>query len=258
MSLIRVPEHRLEDLEAWTAVSAHDLAWTATTGFVRRVTEAQRELTRWLDEDRAPYISVSWGKDSVCLAHLAHLAPTDAELARVTYPHLDNPYSNLVRDAFLARWPFPYREVEVVTATPPVYREPHVLDQAWFEDVWTPAWGDALAELADYYDSYATGIRAQESRARRMRLARHGIATDVTCAPLSRWTAQDVWAYLAIHDLPVHPTYAMAYAGSLDRDWLRVDFLSLPVGQQGDRAQHEEDYLWRQEKDRDRERRAAR
>jgi len=53
-------------------------------------------------------------------------------------------------------------------------------------------------------------------------MAVHGIATERTCAPIGRWSAEDVWAYLYARGLPVHPAYAMSMGGLLDRDRIRV------------------------------------
>lgn len=65
-----------------------------------------------------------------------------------------------------------------------------------------------------------------------------GTTTRYTCAPLTRWTGDDVFAYLARGDLPVHPTYACTMGGKLDRRRLRVATLG---GWRGgpDRRAHE-------------------
>lgn len=57
---------------------------------------------------------------------------------------------------------------------------------------------------------------------RAMSIGHRGTTTQNTCRPIGRWTAVEVFAYLARHDLPVHPAYALTYGGQLDRRWLRV------------------------------------
>lgn len=246
MSLIRVPEHRPEDLQAWEEVSRYDLAHARTEGFVRRVMEAQREIDSWCAEDRDPYVSVSWGKDSVCLAHLAvqHHQRGGRRLPHLRFscPELDPPRSSLVRDSFLARFSdhLTYEEVELRLSSPPVYGGDGLVLDEWEDDVFCPAWFEAI--VRHDYDSYMMGLRADESAGRRKRLKYYGLSTDVASAPISRWTAADVWAYLAVHDLPIHPVYAMSMGGRLDRDWLRVCFQGLTDGAWKGRADWERIY----------------
>src|SRR5690606_35561412 len=36
------------------------------------------------------------------------------------------------------------------------------------------------------------------------------------------WGDAELWAYLKLHDLPIHPAYAMTMGGTLDRSRIRV------------------------------------
>lgn len=89
------------------------------------------------------------------------------------------------------------------------------------------AWPGKLAPHEDIlgdliWERYVCGLRADESRARAAGIRARGMVTKRTCRPLAHWSAVDVFAFLCREGLPVHPVYAMTYAGSLDRRWMRV------------------------------------
>lgn len=62
-------------------------------------------------------------------------------------------------------------------------------------------------------DGYFQGLRADESKARRMMAASHGATFErkkdglTVCNPLLRWTGRDIWAYIVANDVPYHPEY---------------------------------------------------
>lgn len=218
MSLLIVGAHRQEDLAAWHEAERGDRLWARSPTFRDRARTAIDDLTRFatagadaladLEEGCAPcYASISWGKDSTVLAHLvwalAEARGVEIPLVHVRDPRLEDPYTDLVRDAFLRRWPHRYHEI-VRGATGPL--------------------ADEVA-CAMATGRYVTGIRAAESAARKRRGRGHGVTSRNTCAPLCWWQGGDVFAYLALHDLPVHPAYAMSFGGALDRDRIRVDWL---------------------------------
>lgn len=164
------------------------------------------------------YASVSWGKDSVVLAHLAwRLRQDGLQVPLVWFPagQLENPDSARVRDVFLEMHPgTEYREVDAGPASPARARvgaEGHDGAQEEFE-----------AAAARLGWRYASGIRAEESRSRALRMRCHGLSTERTCAPLGWWRAEDIFAYLFAQGLPVHPAYACLLDGQLDRSEVRV------------------------------------
>lgn len=163
------------------------------------------------------YISASWGKDSVAAAHLALKAVPDAEIVWVKSVLFDTPECETVRDAFLTAHPgAAYRQIDVVMRNPkrgePGYEQHHTDPAAGHQDV--------LKE--NLTGRYVSGLRADESRIRRISIGHRGLATPNTCRPIGRWCAEDVFAYLEREGLPVHPVYAMTMGGHYDRRWLRV------------------------------------
>lgn len=163
------------------------------------------------------YISVSWGKDSVAAAHLALKAVPDAQIVWVRSLLFDTPECEAVRDVFLASHPdAPYRQIDVAMRNPkrgePGFEAHHLDPSAEHQDV--------LKE--NLAGRYVSGLRAGESRIRRISIGHRGLATAHTCRPIGRWSAEDVFAYLDREQLPVHPVYAMTMGGHYDRRWLRV------------------------------------
>lgn len=220
-----IDSHRLRpgDREAWERASAQDRSWATTPGFVRRVDDAEIELVRFAREPA--YAGVSWGKDSMVLADLcARLAPA-ITLVWIRVAH-HNPDCHAVRDAFLRRYP-ETRYLEHAVSGP---RRNRAL---------LPDLGRIVEGLGD---RYLMGIRAEENRGREMYRRIHGVATDRFCAPLIHWSAEDVYAYLAEHDLPVHPSYAMSLGGVMDRRQLRVSSIGGDRGLVYGRREWEEAY----------------
>jgi phosphoadenosine phosphosulfate reductase len=145
-----------------------------------------------------------------------------------------NPESPRVRDAFLSRFPGDYREslADYSAISPALGTDAteKAKDRIFF------------AAFAAFGSRHVSGIRADESRGRRKRMERWGLASVNALAPLGWWTAADVFGYLAVHDLPVHPSYAMLGGGRWRRDHLRVDELAGDRGAGIGRAEWEREY----------------
>lgn len=209
-----IPSDRLRpgDAEAWEAHERRDVVRLSGRAYrerLERMSEAAREaIADFLLG--GGYVGVSWGKDSVVVAHLARQVSDQIPLVWCRVGAPDNPDCEPVRDAFLARWPGVYREF---------VSEVELSDG----ELQTGARRGAYAQAAEAFgDRYVSGVRSEESRTRKLRQMVHGVASARTCAPITRWTGDDVFAYLRLHDLPIHPAYAMSRGGLLDRRWLRV------------------------------------
>ena len=50
------------------------------------------------------------------------------------------------------------------------------------------------------------------------------------------WKGADVFAYLAAHELPIHPAYGMSLGGAIERERLRVSALGGSRGAEFGRA----------------------
>lgn len=140
------------------------------------------------------YLSLSWGKQSIILAHmLYHINP------HIPCVHWSGPDANIIADfssvknRFLSRWPIKYVEFD------------HGDDDLL---------GNGQRYLVDHdLQGYVIGFAADESRARKMTLAKnddHQIATvrsALRCTPLRHWTREDYAAYIATHSIPLLSPY---------------------------------------------------
>lgn len=89
----------------------------------------------------------------------------------------------------------------------------------------------------DFAGSFV-GLRADESKGRAAHARFHGydhasaIDGKRTVCPLLGWTGQDVFAYLIVRGIPIHPYYRKAYEtgllGDADPATLRVDMTLMP------------------------------
>lgn len=197
-----------------------------------RVEQSKRALAAFTGVGRG-YIGTSWGKDSVVVADLALRVSPRWPLVWVRVEPIANPHCSLVRDAFLRRYPSArYDEIEVSARAGN--------DGEWHASG-TLEHGFSQA-AAEHGARYASGIRAEESGVRKLRVATHGLVSANTCAPIGRWSALDVWAYTVTRGLPIHPAYAMTMGGLLDPGRVRVASLG---GRRGDgmgRAEWEQRY----------------
>lgn len=216
--LIDSPRITDRDRAHWARMEHYDQALAADPALDRLADQGRAAVREFVDRhgDRA-YVSVSWGKDSVVAAHLALQAAPQTRLVWVRSRHFEMPECDQVRDAFLALHPGArYEEIEVELRNPkrgePGYDTRHLDPHADHQDV--------LKEQLT--GPYISGVRAEESRTRRISVAHRGLVTAGTCRPIGRWETTHVYAYLHREDLPVHPAYAMTAGGHYDRRWLRV------------------------------------
>ncbi len=221
--LVDSPRLTPADRARWAELEHYDDALSGDPVLGRLEARAVAEIDRfaaWGD----CFAGISWGKDSVIIAHLVALSGVAVPLVWARADRAENPECERVRDAFLAVHPDVRYEEHVYQ-----WRVPLRGDPDWRAD--QPG-QDALAETLDgrYGGRRITGIRAAESGGRRMSAKAHGIATAVSCRPILHWTDQQVFAYLHREDLPVHPAYAMSGGGTWDRGRLRVHALRTEVG----------------------------
>lgn len=181
----------------------------------------ERRLRRALDRagadattfaaDGPCYAGLSCGKDSVLLCHVL---ATHGVAVPVVYvevvPHASPEAPAVI--AAVEAWDVRVDRIEVRCERGP--------GGQWLGTGRLEA-GFAVA-AARYGDRYISGVRADESYARTMRLRGHGVSTTRTCAPLSRLSTDDVFACAAGLDLPLHPAYAMTAGGLFSREHLRV------------------------------------
>jgi len=226
--LIKCERHTKKDLEIWKDYNEID-SIKVNELKQEKIKKTIEEIKKTVTEKKS-YISVSWGKDSVVLAHLCWLSKVKIPMVWIKEKPMYNPYCKAVRDKFLKKYKFQYHEI--VADYGDVGFKPF-LDKH----------GDSILfhsianAVNDSFGRRITGIRNEESNKRLLRYMNYGITTEKTSAPLSLWKIWEIFAYLKKYDLPIHPNYAMLGGGRYRRKNLRVDCL---CGTQGDGIGREE------------------
>lgn len=184
----------------------------------RRFEHAAERTAAFLAAHPRSYVAWSGGKDSTVVAHLAWSVNS-----HVTIGHFEADWCFPETHEYMAMLAsrFEWRRAD--------WRVGSALDAmrsngTWDftapcgEDHWaeTIIHGPARLAFAQHPDGMLWGLRADESLARRWLLgSRHGEFRRVSgdCAgqwvasPIWDWSADDVWAYLAYHDIPPNPIY---------------------------------------------------
>lgn len=216
--------------------------------FQRRIAEARRLIEAHPDHA----VSVSWGKDSMVLLHLAATIRPDVAVLNIRYPNPNERLADMdrVRDEVLVRPEMAqirYHE-EICPGEWEMYeRAGHGFADAMTAEEraavrwWRSQLGDAAARARAKLraDGVLLGIRQEESNGRRMNVATRGTAYvkmdgSRVALPLARWTGRDVWAWLVEHDLPWLRIYDIAEAG---RERARSGFV-FATGGAGTLARH--------------------
>lgn len=228
-SLIASPRFRPGDLEHWRSLELADRLYAQRykAKLEKMADNAMQAIADFLQ--KTAYCSVSWGKDSTVTAYLVNQVDSSIPMVR-TASNRDNPDSTVVRDAFLRFYSSPYDEIMVCLADDDRGESAKEVS-AFFAQTQTK-----------YGDRRILGLRGQESATRRLQMFQHGTATANVCRPIIYWTEADVFAFLLLKDLPVHPVYAMSNGGQFPRKALRVDVLGDKKGNQFGRQQWEELY----------------
>lgn len=231
--LIECNRHTLNDLNVWKDYNEIDFIKIKELKN-EKIEKAIAEIKKIVSEKKS-YISVSWGKDSVVLAHLCFCAGVEIPMIWIKEKPMHNPYCEVVRDEFLKKYRFQYHEI--VADYGDVGFGPFIDkngDSILFHSI--------ANAINHSFGRRITGIRNQESNKRLLRYMNYGITTEKTSAPLSLWKTWEIFAYLEKYELPIHPNYAMLGGGRYKREFLRVDCLA---GTQGDgigRIEWEKEY----------------
>lgn len=224
MALIESSRYSARDRAEWDRLERFDRALARSSRMDAKIAQARAALEGF----EPNYIGVSWGKDSVAVAHMAIDVWPNVPLVWVMVTGWENPDCAAVRDAFLTQHPQArYVEIEAEAGA----------NRAGG----TSAKGFAEARRR-FGRRYVSGVRAQESGSRTLRARKWGASSPNTCAPIIWWEYLDVFAYLARFDLPVHPAYACSMGGRLERGHLRVGSLGGGRGTGVGRAEWERHY----------------
>jgi phosphoadenosine phosphosulfate reductase len=231
--LLKSNRHRVADLALWAELEAADFVHGEQLSRSRRG-EIAIEVMRKFSDEGPCYVATSWGKDSTVLAHLLHLSGLQIPLVNIAQHGLGyDQYVPDVRDDFLSRFPVAEYHEEVVDLLPIPANGKR-----------SPALDIGIRRVSEKYQTsrYIGGIRAAESGVRKISIKMRGIATTSSCHPIGWWSADDVFGWLAYHNLPVHPSYAMLGGGRWNREQIRVSTIGGPKGTERGRVEWETEY----------------
>lgn len=171
------------------------LGYARSDKFLARVEQALAIIRQGLEHAPDAYVATGMGKDSSVVSHLARsIAPniTHRMYRYVESDALDN-FSEI-----LAAWHERGVDVEVFDL-----HRAGVWDRTRAKNAMNP----------DQRGGVMLGLRADESRARRMSLGQYGPIHQYVdsgvwrIAPIAKWQTRDVAAYVVLHDLPMLDTY---------------------------------------------------
>lgn len=210
------PILREEDLMEWEIWKDACLLHAKTAAFQRRLDRSASVVAEM--EDRAPEAVVSWsmGKDSTAMTHLVCEEMGITKRCVWRMDDLCFPGERDYAATFCAAWSL---EMDVVV--------PYRSKREAFAAVGITDPGDVLldgrkgldsfkGQMAKYWDEqghpgYYVGLRADESRGRRMNRRYRGMiypkGQNMVCQPLADWTGQDVFAYLFSRDIEPFGVY---------------------------------------------------
>jgi phosphoadenosine phosphosulfate reductase len=187
-------------------------------------------IERGLGKMTSPYISMSFGKDSIVLSHLIWSHYPQIPMMYVDCGKFDEwPDTPRVKKEFLAMFP----KAELTELTAPSIWEFYKSVGFYIQDEETNK--ETRAAQREYakslglaldgeakrrgFDGSFIGLRREESDNRsRLFIMRGNLYYAKTrgawaCHPLEKWTSKDIWAYIAKNNLPYNELYDLAPEG---------------------------------------------
>lgn len=172
---------------------------------------AKASLSRFFSLCKNPYLALSWGKQSICIAHM---------ISGI------RPQTPMI---FLRSWEsfflhdFERVQVDYLSRFPAHYIEHYKDNVSWNNWDWkeTRDYGsedlqNMAKEVVPDWDGVIMGLSKDESFARRMTLSKKNTKwatifryTDdkLRCTPIQFWANEDLAAYIAKYDLPLLSAY---------------------------------------------------
>ena len=167
-------------------------------------------------------VGCSFGKDSVVLVHLALQVKPDIPIFSVMTPY--KPQETLdYKDKLTKLWNLNIKTYMSAEEVP---------EGMWNEDpdkCCQILKVEPTKEALKDYDAWIAGLRNTEGRTRKDYQVWEEKGGLMKVNPILYWTEADVWRYMAVNAIPVHPWYALGYrsigcapcsniGGELERD----------------------------------------
>lgn len=195
------------------------------TSYKKRVRKAAKYIMEFLQQCKAPYVSFSGGKDSSVIADMANKIKPGIKVIHIRNKELDIP-GNLKNVKQIKKSLGSNLEIvesqangwEILKEQDSLFnqfnRSTSKLNQKCFFE---PLKNKVKKEG---YDGHIMGLRADESRARRMNFRFNGYIYErkngmKVCCPIAHFSGIDVFAYLYDNDIPLHDVYSKTELGNL-------------------------------------------
>lgn len=218
----------------WDDYRDEDLIWARLAGYRGRVRRAQQIVRTWLSQCRLPYISVSGGKDSVAMLQLiqSEAAAVGLELLPVLWhdsgaelPGVDEVFRRLEARGLIGELHVVHPDREVLDVKAAQVRGEISAAQ---KDEWL-LFEPIRRHVSGRFDAVALGLRSGEAAPRARSRAAHGLIYRtgdglLRCTPLGDWSWRDVYAYIAVNELPLHPIYSAPLHHLEDRGRIRLSW----------------------------------
>lgn len=184
----------------------------STYSYQRKLEQSRTTIFRFLDGYCSkPYVALSWGKQSIVVAHLVYSILPDVPMFFMASWESDLLHNyKQVEEEFTSKYPIKYQRVlkDNVSGNSFKWKETRDIGnkdlQTYINDAY-PEW-----------DGVLMGLVKEESFARRLTLSVNNTADrDIflytngkhRCCPLSNWDEKDLAAYISTYDLPLLDAY---------------------------------------------------
>lgn len=173
-----------------------------------RLAHAVDGVRRMVEVAPNSYVSISFGKQSICMAHMVYrIAPETPMFFLASDETWDMHNFREVIDDFLTKWPIRLKIVQT--------------NRLYGAASWKAGRDAGDKDLQrmcprEEWDGWYMGLASDESRARKITLLKHCSAHRTIyryrdgkyrCCPLMDWTLDDIAAYVWEHDLPLLDIY---------------------------------------------------
>lgn len=177
-------------------------------------------LRRFAGKVSAPYLSMSFGKDSTVALALMAMVFDRVQCVYVNCGEFDEwPDTARVRREIESRFPVSVVEVpaqsvvECYRRVGYYYITANSKAEKQADREYAASFISAISEATSANDGFVMGLRADESPARRSLFRYRGPLyhrksdAKLVCCPLHNWTVDDVWTFTVEYDLPYNELY---------------------------------------------------
>ena len=199
------------------ALKEKSLLRSELKSYKKKIVKAGKYIKEFLDETRAPYLSFSGGKDSTVVASLVTKFYPDIPVIHIRNPELDIPenLANVKKIAENLNLNLEIIECKkdpwiILNKQNNLFKELNNSSSklnkiCFFEPL-------KMAVQKRNYDGHFMGLRAEESRARKMNFKYNGFIYERSngmkvCCPINHLKGLDVFAYLFSNNIPIHSVY---------------------------------------------------